>query len=493
MDIANVNKDLYWNMDNPSVTQASPEDDIKIVFEDNKSTENDIEVVLEVKNYSTKESIQDSVKINVIKYIGSFLGLSCTQIFNDECILIGSSLLKWLEEWFPDMDLEFLKGISESQAVRNCQASLTDLYNSISTGPLGDHSISTESDTTNDASSILSGGGITSKFPYVRCRLTPDSLVSEQQRQNTFENARLSDMLLDNLYRYAENFYLKRYHIRNVCGSKCSCNHPPLSDTHSIERIDFIVHPKLFEEYEEEKTKFRNSKIPINEKLLFHGTHATNLNKILHDNFQLSADPVSRQKVNMYGKGIYFSDFPGQSLKYGEALLLCKVILGKEEIIQLGYKPSTSDEHFRNNFDSRKMVDRMDKKDGPAKIYMVPRPQRILPCYVIYLKKKLCEAPNDENNLKLSIGLPMANTQRKPITVISKAAVSGLCAPGSKYEGPIFYVPSLSTVSPINPHITQVGNRLREITSVYDPIKNPGQWRLLLGIYIQVSKIVFIK
>jgi hypothetical protein len=175
---------------------------------------------------------------------------------------------------------------------------------------------------------------------------------------------------------------------------------------------------------------------------------------------------------------------------------LCKVILGREEAIQLGNKPSTSDEHFRNNYDSRKMVDKIDKNDAPAKIYMVPKPQQILPCYVIYLKKKLRESPNDANNLKTSIALPIGlqylTKQPKPVTIITKAAVSGTSLAGSNYEGPIFYVPSLSTVSPLDPHISQIGNRMREMTSVYDPIKKQGQWRLLLGIYIQVSMIVVI-
>ena len=288
-------------MAHPKQNQRSSQDDVEVVFEEKPNAQDDVEVLLEITNYSPSHTFQDSNKKSLLKHIGSFLGLSYTKIFEDDCILIGSSLLTWLKEWFPGMDHEFLKGISESQAVRNCQASLTDLYDSIAVGPLGDHSISTESDTTNDANSIMSGGGITSQFPYVRCRIAPDSLVSEQQRQNTFVKASLSDLLLDNLYRYAESIYLRRYHIKALCGPSCSCAHPALSDTHNIERIDFIVHPKLLNEYEQEKTRFRAAKIPINEKCLFHGTHATNLNKILHDNFKLTADPVSRKKINIYG------------------------------------------------------------------------------------------------------------------------------------------------------------------------------------------------
>ena len=425
---------------NSSVEQQSSQDEIQILSDDENSDEKDVEVVLEINRYSPKNSCQDDHKITVLKMINSFLGLSATQIVDDDSLLTGTSLLNWLKEWFPNLEPEFLQGISESQAVRNCQASLADLYNSIATGPLGDHSISTESST--DLNSILSGYGITPHFPYVRCRLPPDSLISEQQRQNTFEKANLSDMLLDNLYRYAESFYLKRHHVENFCGTACNCNHPRLSDTHSIERIDFIAHPKLFEDYEKEKENFKRQNKSLNEKLLFHGTHASNLNKILADNFKLTADPVSRRKVNMYGEGIYFSDFPAKSLRYGEALMLCKVILGKEEAVPIGHKPSTSNEYFRNNYDSRKVVNSVDAKDGPANIYMVPNPKQILPCYVVYLKKKGSQNDNGRglssqtltaknSSSKVSANATGGGSNQKTFTVSRKVFK---CIPSIKYN-----------------------------------------------------------
>ena len=494
-DMSNIKGTM--NIPKEDNIQSEPED-VEVVFDNKRkqSEEDDIQVLLEVTKYSSTGVSPDKHKIDLLKHICSFLGLSCTQIFDDDCILIGSSLLAWLNEWFSEMDQEFLKGISESQAVRNCQASLTDLYNSISMGSLGDHSISTESNTTCDMNSILSGSMITSQFPYVRCRLAPDSLVSEQQRQNTFERASLSDMLLDNLYRYAENFYLKRYHIRTFCGASCNCNHPPLSETHVIERIDFIVHPKLFSEYEEEKASFQESKIPINEKLLFHGTHSTNLNKILDDNFKLSADPVSRKKFNLYGKGIYFSDFPAHSLKYGEALLLCKVILGKEEVIQLGHTPKTTESYFRRNYHSRKMVDSLDRKNSSAKIYMVPAPQQILPCYVIYLKKKSSETFSTTTQ-KSVVNL---QTQAKSVSGAQPLLGSHTATqvPNSSaslffsHNYPIFYVPSHTTVVPIDPHLTEVQQKLNEIKNF--PISNCASFKKkrlseTLGLRIQVSSI----
>ena len=442
----------------PQEDKQSSQDDIQILFDGGESDEDDVEVVLELNKHLTpKETTQDSHKIVLLKHINSFLGLSTTNIFDDNGILTGKSLLNWLKEWFPHMEQKFLEGISESQAVRNCQASLADLYSSINNyGSLGDHTISME--LTNDVDTILSGGGITSHFPYFRCRLTPDSLVSEQQRQNTFEKANLSDMLLDNLYRYAESFYLKRYHVETFCGASCNCNHPRVCDTHNIERIDFIVHPKLFAQYEEEKEKCRHKKILINEKLLFHGTHATNLNSILSHNFKLTADPVSRNKLNMYGEGIYFSDFPAKSLRYGEALMLCKVILGKEEVVPLGCKPATSDKYFKKNYNSRKMVNEVNKKDGPANIYMVPSPQQILPCYVIYLKKK---------GMRNEDGMGNAGQTLQAPSTTSKPRIR------DKIE--IFTLPLVPTVFPIYPY-------LREVHDEYDK-----QYKQLKGK--QVAKV----
>ena len=459
MSIVKEKKDLLWPLSPPKEAQSSTEDDVEVVFENTASNKDEVQLVLEVKKYSTKDSLKDSHKMTLLETIGSFLGLTCTQIFNDDCILVGDSLLSWLHEWFPDHDEDFLKGVSESQAVRNCQASLTDLYNSISVGALGDDTISTEQDANLDA--IFSGRGITSRFPYIRCRLTPDSLVSEQQRQNTFEKANLSDMLLDNLYRYAENFYLKRYHIRTYCGASCKCFHAPLSDTHSIERIDFIVHPKLIKEYHAQKENFQNEKVDINEKLLFHGTHATNVNKILADNFKLDVDPVSRKKFNMYGQGIYFSDFPAQSLKYGEALLLCKVLLGKEEVIQLGCKPTTSEEYFQKNYNSRKMVDRLDRKDAPAKIYMAPKSHQILPCYIIYLKKK-------------------------EGSVMNSSVQTNICSVSSPYSA---LRKSDKKLIPIYPHFDQIEIDLKEAIENAVRSYNLPPYNRILALCIQVSRV----
>ena len=110
---------------------AEKEDEVQIISDDKESDEDDVEVGLEYKRYVTKNSFQDENKLKALKSINSFLGLPSTQVFDDDSLLTGANLLNWLKEWFPDRDSEFLKGISESQAVRNCQASLADLYNSI--------------------------------------------------------------------------------------------------------------------------------------------------------------------------------------------------------------------------------------------------------------------------------------------------------------------------------------------------------------------------
>ena len=449
------------------------EDDIQVLSDGGKSSKDDVEVVLDPNEYFPKETSQDLHKINLLKSINSFLSLSTSQVFDDNSLLTGKILLNRLKAWFPRMEKKFLQGISESQAVRNCQTSLAELYNSISTGPWGDHTISMES--TNDIESTLSGGGMPSRFPYIRCRLTPDSLVSEQQKQKTFERANISDMLLDNLYRYAENSYLKKYQFETVCGTSGNNKNPCVSDIPTIERIDFIVHSNQIAQYEEEKEKYRSKKLLINEKLLFHGSQTTNLNKILSDTSKFTADPVNRRKANMYGKGIYLSDIPPKQLRNGEALMLCKVILGKEQVVPLGSQPLTGDKSLLKNYNSRKMVNGGDHKDGPGNIYMVPNPRQVLPCYVIYFKERK-GMRNDDGMDSGDQSLPMFPKTGKSKKRDKVDIFYGKSIKRDKVD--IFFVPLAPAVYPILPYLREVQE---EYDKQYETLKNLRAQELKLG------------
>jgi Poly(ADP-ribose) polymerase catalytic domain len=59
---------------------------------------------------------------------------------------------------------------------------------------------------------------------------------------------------------------------------------------------------------------------------MFHGTKGQNIDSILMNNFSLE-----RQKVAVYGDGIYFSEFPSVGLSYG-TLILCRVLPGRVQV-----------------------------------------------------------------------------------------------------------------------------------------------------------------
>ena len=60
--------------------------------------------------------------------------------------------------------------------------------------------------------------------------------------------------------------------------------------------------------------------------MLFHGTSFDNTDGICRTNFNL--DAMSRFA---WGRGIYLSKYPITSLLYGEALVVCKVLLGRKQ------------------------------------------------------------------------------------------------------------------------------------------------------------------
>ena len=98
------------------------------------------------------------------------------------------------------------------------------------------------------------------------------------------------------------------------------------------------------------------------EVLLFHGTSSANTDGICRTNFNLD---ISVRFA--YGRGIYLSKYPITSLQYGEALLVCKVLLGCEQ------KHSSQ---LQEGYDSLKVV-------GKKGIYVIRSAEQILPYCVI--------------------------------------------------------------------------------------------------------------
>ena len=93
----------------------------------------------------------------------------------------------------------------------------------------------------------------------------------------------------------------------------------------TIVSIDIVINKDLEAKFEATKQSFKRNGIPDGEILAYHGTNATNIDSILKNNLQLA---YARRQA--YGKGNYFSEYPGVSIGYGNGLLLCRILPGKE-------------------------------------------------------------------------------------------------------------------------------------------------------------------
>ena len=177
----------------------------------------------------------------------------------------------------------------------------------------------------------------------------------------------------------------------------------------SLETVVFVKNSKLETKFEEIKAKFKQEgKVDaygnVSELLLFHGTSNESINKIVENNFCLDQKPDGpRNKVTLFGHGIYFSELPGVSLMYGTGLLLCKVILGKSQrYIPNGSPPP----EIPDEFDSRVVI-----KDGIEVVTVVKNPAQILPYCIMNIRQDRIE-----NAGVRSIQQQQQNNQVKNIT-----------------------------------------------------------------------------
>ena len=169
-----------------------------------------------------------------------------------------------------------------------------------------------------------------------------------------------------------------------VCNSETVTNPDSL-----IETIKIIDNEAIMEDYQEQKEEFANNCKSTKEIFLFHGTSEMNLKEIIKENFDLNACPREnatgeppRKKLSVFGKGIYFSEHPGYTTLYGNALILCKVLLGNNLII----KKETCKSHpdFPEIFDSKKI----NSSSLEGQIYVVRRNSQILPFSIVTFQDK---------------------------------------------------------------------------------------------------------
>jgi len=148
--------------------------------------------------------------------------------------------------------------------------------------------------------------------------------------------------------------------------------------SYRVSSVEYIVNPTLV-------AKFNQCKIDLAQKhgflvdsmkplLLFHGTSEVNMENIIKTNFLLEKVGSSTD-MGWYGKGFYFSEYPGMSISYSRGnpyLLICLVFVGKAhrmEQVQTGCAKV-------DGFDSHV------SPDGSAEV-IIFNPDQVLPCYKV--------------------------------------------------------------------------------------------------------------
>ncbi|XP_065186319.1 uncharacterized protein LOC135817127 [Sycon ciliatum] len=107
------------------------------------------------------------------------------------------------------------------------------------------------------------------------------------------------------------------------------------ADQMKITRVTYYVQPELVEKFIafQETLKERKTKSERAAVWAFHTTDAKNVESIMEKNFDLQRVGKATRHRGKFGSGIYFSEYPDYSLRYGgyqKALLLCQVLPGKE-------------------------------------------------------------------------------------------------------------------------------------------------------------------
>eukprot|EP00667_Euglena_gracilis_P000085 EG_transcript_85 len=166
---------------------------------------------------------------------------------------------------------------------------------------------------------------------------------------------------LDRHFRIAEGAF-QRYHPKG-----------------QVTQVEYHLAPALLQRFEAKKKQLAASG-KGDAILAFHGTRLrASIDSIVHNNF----DPqlVGSATGCVHGLGFYFSEFPDISLGYGQHLLLCQVLVGKEY-----------DEQPRDNFNGKPLKAGYNSHRvqanaaGCAAMVIVADPDQILPLYVLHVQ-----------------------------------------------------------------------------------------------------------
>ena len=134
------------------------------------------------------------------------------------------------------------------------------------------------------------------------------------------------------------HFYIAAYYFYKMIDSESSpIATRRLKDLNkAIKSIEYIENERLELAYETQRRKFREEgKLEndgrVKELFLFHGTSENASGRISKQNFIIESENEMRKKPMYFGRGVYFSELPALSLRYGSTLLLSKVLLGRAQ------------------------------------------------------------------------------------------------------------------------------------------------------------------
>ena len=162
---------------------------------------------------------------------------------------------------------------------------------------------------------------------------------------------------IESIYRVAESHFYRQ--------SKTSVK---------IQSIDIVRNSNFDAAFEKKQREFEQKKIPHEFIFAYHGTQEDLIDSILENNFD-----VKKAKRQLYGLGMYFTEYPDIALKYSDKkkqLILCKILPGRQ------YK---GEEKFvsQEQYDS-KLVN-PDENDV-SEMVIIQNSEQIVPYCVINLK-----------------------------------------------------------------------------------------------------------
>ena len=156
---------------------------------------------------------------------------------------------------------------------------------------------------------------------------------------------------------------------------KAAAHFLKIQQNRKIESVDIIKNGRLENHFNSQKLLFQTQGVPDNEILAYHATDYSNVDSILKNNLDPNRAAAHGRR---FGNGCYFSENPNFSLNYGKALIVFRVLPGKE------YVGSRSSDLMGSKFHSKKFS---EDSDGYGEQLIIINPRQFLPAYVIESKE----------------------------------------------------------------------------------------------------------